>query len=60
MKFRALAQRPDPNAVDKRLDERDGWVDLVLDFQEPSRCPTDTSIDSAVPPSELGPSLPKN
>ena len=38
MKFSDLAQNPDPNAVNKRLDEQNGWVDMVLDFNKPTRC----------------------
>jgi outer membrane protein insertion porin family len=47
-KFRDLAQNPDPNAVDKRLDERDGWVDVVLDFRKPLTCPISLSAESAI------------
>ncbi len=39
MKFHDLAPNPDPNAVDKKLDERDGWVDVVLDFRKAPTCP---------------------
>ena len=39
LKFHDLARNPGPNAFDKRLDERDGWVDVVLDFRKPPDCP---------------------
>jgi len=48
LKFGDVAQDPDPNIVDKRLDERNGWVDLVLDFRKRPTCPIDLSVDSAI------------
>jgi outer membrane protein assembly factor BamA len=48
-KFRDLAQNPDPNAVNKRLDEQNGLVDMVLDFRKPHTCPIDLATESAIP-----------
>jgi len=47
-KFHDLAHNPEPNA-DKRLDEKDGWVDVVLDFRKPPTCPIELSTESAIP-----------
>ena len=44
MKLHDLTPNPDPSAVDKRLDERDGWVDVVLDFRKPPTCPIDLTV----------------
>ena len=38
-KFPNLIQDPDTAA--KRLDERDGWVDAIIDFRKPDPCPID-------------------
>jgi len=48
LKFGDVAQDPDPNIVNKRLDERNGWVDMVLDFRKRPPCPIDLSVDSAI------------
>lgn len=48
LKFGDVAQDPDPNIVNKRLDERNGWVDMVLDFRKRPTCPIDLSVDSAI------------
>jgi hypothetical protein len=48
LKFGDVAQHSDPNIVNKRLDERNGWVDLVLDFRKRPTCPIDLSVDSAI------------
>jgi len=38
LKLRDVARGADPNIVDKRLDEQNGWVDIVLDFRKPRIC----------------------
>lgn len=38
VKFPGTAQDPTPNVADKKLDERNGWVDMVLDFRKPRIC----------------------
>lgn len=38
LKFPNLAHNPDPNAVEKTLDEQNGWIDLLLDFRKKIGC----------------------
>jgi outer membrane protein assembly factor BamA len=48
LKFIGL-QASDPNTVARSLDEKSGWVDVVLDFRKKVTCPTpDQSLP--VPP----------
>jgi hemolysin activation/secretion protein len=45
-KFPNLIKNPD--MVAKKLDERDGWVDVALDFRKPEPCPLDPSVPATV------------
>jgi outer membrane translocation and assembly module TamA len=45
-KFPTLTENSD--VVAKRLDERDGWVDMVLDFRKPAPCTIDLSAPGAI------------
>ena len=38
LKFPNLADNPDPNAVEKTLDEQNGWIDLLVDFRKKIGC----------------------
>ena len=46
LKFHGALQNADPNAVNKRLDENGGWVDVVLDFCKPRICPAVPVVES--------------
>jgi hypothetical protein len=49
LKFIGLVQASDPNIVEKSVDEKNGWVDVVLDFRQKVTYPTpDQSLP--VPP----------
>ena len=41
-------QGENPDTVAKRLDERDGWVDVVLDFRKANPCPIDPSVPGTI------------
>ena len=38
----------DPERVSKKLDEKDGWVDVALDVRSPRPCIIDLSVGEAV------------
>ena len=47
LQFPDLSRYPAPHGGSK-LDEPNGWVDMVLDFRKPPSCPIDMSVESAI------------